>query len=573
MVAKKTLKTLALTAVASGLALGSAQSFDDLMNPPAENWPQYGRDVMQTRYSPLDQIDVDNVTDLQLSWARDLGFRQSHQGSPSVWDGVMYVTTQTGIQALDATNGNLIWEYSSPASGGIISDSAVRGSPVVYDGKVFINTRYGATVALDAETGEEIWHNHLTDNELNEGYTTHPIFADGKIITSSSGADAGGSPGRISALGAEDGEVLWSFYTVPQDPSDPAYDTWTNPPSWEDGIGGASAWNAGAYDPVAGIVVYGTGQPTPWDRMDHRRFNEGEPTEDLYTSSFVALDVETGELQWYHQIVRADEWDLDQHTVPIFADLEIDGETVRTAILATTTGYVVLVNSETGEMIDWHPMAQEHTIHLGFDENNKSIVNPEARYQEEGDFTRMCPGLRWAHIAPGAFSPDTGLLYRPNQDGCVILGGLSIPDDWQPGERAWDADNLPRNEEDWYDRLGALTAIDPVTGEVVWEFSHQYGHDAGPVVTGGGLVFTASHDPFIRGLDASTGEVLWQQAVPSGSTAGTITYAVDGKQYVASITGLASVAGSGLLVGYNPNVDQPVPQTGSTSLFVFALPD
>jgi|SRR5690625_311396 len=567
------IKPLAISVLAAGLTVGAAQTMDDLVNPPAGEWPQHGRDVTASRYSPLDQINKDNVADLNLAWAKDLGFRQSVQGSPAVWDGIMYVSVQTGVVALDATNGGVIWEYSSPATTGIVADSAVRGSPVVYDGKVFFNLSYGKSVAVDAKTGEEVWSVQITDNELNEDFTTNPIFADGQLVLGLSGADDGGAPGRIVSLGTEDGELLWSFDTVPMSPEDPAWETWTNPPSWEEGIGGGSAWNAGAYDPVSGIVVYGTGQPTPWDRVDWRRANEGEPTEDLYTASFVALDASTGELQWYQQIVPGDEWDYDQHIVPIFADLEIDGEQRRVALLATTTGYIVVSDVHTGELIDWHPMADQHTVHLGFDENGKAIINAETRYPEEGVYHAICPGLRWAHIAPGAFSPDTGLLYRPNQDGCVHMGALTLPDDWEPGQRAWWSDDLPRTPEMWYeDRLGALSAIDPVTGEVVWEFAHHYGHNAGPVVTAGGLVFSASHDPYVRAFDAENGEVLWQQAITTGGTGGTITYEVDGTQYVASLVGLANVA-SGSIPDFDPTVeDLPALNTGSASIFVFALP-
>lgn len=566
-------KAVAAFALAACVAVAGAQTMEDLINPPAGDWPQHGRDVTATRFSPLDQINADNVADLNLAWARDLGFRQSVQGSPAVWDGIMYISTQTGVIALDATNGSPVWEYSSPASSGIVADSAVRGSPVVYDGKVFFNLSHGASVAVDAKTGEEVWKVQLTNNELNESFTTNPIFADGQLVLGLAGADSGGAPGRIVSVGVEDGELLWSFDTVPMSPEDPAYATWTNPPSWEAGIGGGSPWNAGAYDPESGIVVYGTGQPTPWDRIDERRFNEGEPTEDLYTASFVAVDASSGELKWYQQVVPGDEWDYDQQIVPVFADLEIDGEDRRVALLATTTGYLLVSDVHTGELIKWHPMAEQYTVHMGFDENGKSIINPETRYADEGIYHAICPGLRWAHIAPSAFSPETGLLYRPNQDGCVHMGAMTLPSDWQPGERAWWSDDLPRTDDMWYeDRLGALSAIDPVTGEVVWEFAHHYGHNAGPAVTAGGLVFTASHDPFVRALDAATGEELWKQAVTTGGTGGTITYAVDGKQYVASLVGLAFL-GSGSIPDYNPNIeDLPALNTGSAAVFVFALP-
>lgn len=558
---------------ALSLTVGAAQTQDDLINPPAEQWPQLGRDVMQQRYSPLDEINTDNVQQLQLTWARDLGFLQDHQGSPAVWDGTMFISTQTGVVALDATNGEELWSYERPNEGEVISDSAVRGSPVVYEGKVFFNTRYGTTVAVDAETGEEVWATQITEEELNEGFSTNPIFAKDRLIVGRTGADSGGAPGRINALDIENGEILWTFNVVPTSPDDPAFDTWTNPPSWENGIGGGSAWNAGAYDPQTDTVVFGTGQPTPWDRVDPRRRDpEGqEPTKDLYTASFVALDVETGELKWYHQVVPADEWDYDQHTVPIFADLDIDGETKRAAVLATTTGFVLAIDAESGDVLSANQVAEESTVHLGYDDEFEPIINEEARLPEEGMFFRVCPHFRWAHIAPGAFSPDTGLLYRPNQMACVNFGARILPDDWQPGERAWFHDVAPRNDDYWFENLGHLTAVDPVTGEIAWQFGHDYGHDAGPVVTAGNLVFTTSHDRRLRAFDAETGETLWEQILTAASRGGTITYAVDGKQYVAALVGKANV-GTGIIPDYNPNSDVSEPVIGNAAVFVYSLP-
>src|SRR5690606_4801491 len=140
------------------------------------------RDTLAHRYSPLDQINKENVSELQIAFVRDMGYRQSFQGGPTVWDGVMYVSTQTGVMALDATDGTTLWEYSSPNEGEAISDSAPRGGPLVYDGKVFINLRHGATVALDAATGDELWNVQLTDESLNEGFTTNPIWANGQVV-------------------------------------------------------------------------------------------------------------------------------------------------------------------------------------------------------------------------------------------------------------------------------------------------------------------------------------------------------------------------------------------------------
>ncbi|HEX7005487.1 MAG TPA: PQQ-binding-like beta-propeller repeat protein [Trueperaceae bacterium] len=559
------------TVMTAALALGAAQTYEQLVNPPAEEWPMFGRDVRETRFSPLDQINRSNVENLGLVWARDLGFQQGHQGSPVVWDGVMYVSTQTGVIALDATNGDVIWEYSKPNDGEVIADSAVRGSPVVFDGKVFFNTRYGMTVAVDAKTGEEVWAVQITDKSLNEGFSTNPIFGDGKLIVSRTGADSGGAPGKIHALDVENGEILWTFNTVPLDPSNPAYDTWQpNPPSWETGVGGGSAWNAGAYDPETNSVVYGTGQPTPWDRVSEaRRDPDGEVSADLYTSSFVSLDVDTGELNWYHQIVPGDEWDYDQHTVPMFVDLEVNGEERRAVIAATTTGFVMVFDAETGEVYAGNQVAEETTVHLGFDEDWNPIINPAARFEEVGEYFRVCPHFRWAHIAPAAFSPETGLYYRPNQMGCSNYGADVVPEDWEPGEQAWRAQAGPRDETYWFDNLGQLTAVDPLTGEVVWEWGTDYGMNSGPVATAGGLVMFTNHDRRFRALDAETGEVLFEQVLTAGSQGGTITYAVDGVQYVASIVGFGTPQ-VGLIPDYNPNEVSP-PVAGNAAVFVFAL--
>lgn len=576
------LRSLLLIVSAALLGLAFAQTDEDMVNPPAGEWPQFGRDATAHRYSPLDQVNTENVDDLQIAWVRDMGYRQSFQGGPTVWDGTMYVSTQTGVTALDATNGTTVWEYSSPNEGDVISDSASRGGPLVYDGKVFINLRYGATVALDAETGEELWNVQLTDEALNEGFSTNPIWANGHVIVSATGADSGGAPGRIMALSVEDGEILWTFNTVPAGPDDPAWETWNNPPSWEGGIGGASAWNAGAYDPESGVIVWGTGQPTPWDRVDPRRADpEGEITDDLYTASWVALDAETGELQWYRQAVPGDEWDMDQHQVPTFATVDWNGEDRRVAIMGSSTGYIYVVDAETGEYLANHtgftnvaPDA-EFTIVTGYDENGRGIVSEEAResnqeFEETFEFFNMCPGLRWAHIAPPAYSPDTGLYYRPNNTACIEFGSVTIPDDWQPGETAFDWET---GANTYFDSLGHLTAFDPVTGEVAWDFGYDYGYDAGPVVTGGGLVFSAFTDRTFRAFDAETGDVLWTHPLTTGSNAGTITYEVDGDQYVATMVGKTGFAAGGAIADYNADIEDIfVPPTGGVAVFVFKLP-
>lgn len=581
----RTIRALTALAAAAMIGTGFAQTDADMLNPPAGEWPQFGRDTIATRYSPLADVTTENVGNLQLAWVRDMGYRQAFQGSPSVWNGVMYVATQTGVTALDATNGSTLWTYSSPNAGTAISNSAVRGAPLVYDGKVIVNLRHGATAGLDAATGAELWNVQITNEPLGEGFTTNPIWANGKVVVSTTGADSGGSPGRIVALSATDGELLWTFNIIPTGPEDPAWATWNNPPSWEAGIGGASAWNAGAFDPESNVIVWGTGQPTPWDRIDPRRADpDGVVTDDLYTNTWVAVDADSGELKWYRQAVPGDEWDLDQHQVPTFATLDWNGTERRVAIMGSSTGYIYVVDANTGEYLADHPAftnvteGAEFTIVTGYDANGRAIVSDAARaanqaFQDTFEFYNMCPGLRWAHIAPPAFSPATGLYYRPNNTLCHPFGADVMPDDWQPGQRAYFWETGDNSPELWFDRTGALSAFDPVTGEAVWEFTTDFGHDAGPVVTGGGLVFSAFMDRTFRALDAATGDVLWSFPVTTGSNAGSITYAVDGVQYVATVVGKTGFSNTPVLPDYNPYVDGlVVPPTGGVSVFVFKLP-
>lgn len=552
------------------LSLTVAQTTEDLTNPPPGEWPTFNRTLDGLRFSPLDQITRDNVSELTLAWSRNLGYEGLVQSTPVVWDGVMYINGNMAALALDAATGDLIWEYRPEQVEGATGFflNRMRGGVVVYDGKVFYARNDGILVALDAETGEEVWSNPLTDIQLAEGFSAGPIFADGKLIVGPSGSDAGGAPGKIHAVNAEDGELLWSFNIIPE-PGDPAYETWQpTPPSWEAGVGGASAWNAGTYDPETRTVIYGTGQPTPWDRFDDRRGDEeGEVSQDLYSASFVALDVDTGELKWYHQVVPGDEWDFDQQTTPVVTDLGIDGETRRVALLQTTTGFIVLIDVETGEFLRAHNMMEaiwpEATplVHEGYEEDGTPIINDDLR-PEEGETISYCPG-RLFQFALGSYSPETGLYYRSNSHDCLDQTMYPLPDDWEPGQPATNFER-PR-DLDKLDNLGAFSAINPVTGEVAWNFYYDYNPQySGVVATAGNVVFAASPDRIFRAFDAETGDVLWQQVLTAHMESNPITYEVDGTQYVATLVGHPSGRGA-------MNGAQTVP--GPAQVFVFSLPD
>jgi len=544
-------------ALAVGLSWAWAQTEQELLNPPPQDWPTYGRNLEMWRYSPLNQINRINVSRLRLVWSRSLGFRTDAQFSPVVYRGVMYINGPDRVVALDAATGNLIWEakYKLNEKTASLPAGRSRGSVVVYDGKVYHALADGRVVALDARTGKEVWSTQVGQIEYGEGFSTGPIFAGGKIIVGPSGADAGGVPGRIVALDPETGKVLWTFNTVPK-PGEPGFETWDPPSAAE--WGGGSAWNAGAYDPETRTLIYGIGQPIPWYAKGYRR------GANLYTASWVALDVDTGKLKWYYQVVPNDEWDLDQIATPTIATLRIDGQSRRVALLPTTTGFLLVFDVQSGQMLKWYQMMPEVTIHKGFTPDGKPIIDDGMRYENPGD-TRLVCAFRWVDYEPAAFSPDTGLYYRPNVYDCQNLKNSPPPADWKPGQNPINAEfqALP----DRFSRYGALSAIDPATGKVVWEFGYGYQNRAGPVVTAGGLVFSGFMDRVFRAFDARTGEVLWQQVMPAYIQTDAITYAVGGKQYVAVVVG-----GSAPAVAAPHQTGLPDIVEGEVTVFVFALP-
>jgi alcohol dehydrogenase (cytochrome c) len=559
------------TSTACVLTVAAAQTDGDLLRPPPEAWPQHGRVPEGHRYSPLAQIDRHNVGDLRLVWSRELGFTGTLQGGPTVWDGRLFLAAPGGVMAFDATTGESLWDYREPDSqgGSVVRPLLPRGAPLLLADAVIVSLRAAVVVALDAADGSVRWRAELSEHGAADGTLAHPIYAGGPIVVGTAPENRGPLPGRLIALDPADGSIVWSWSPLPSSVLEFGYDTWQPvPPSARYGIGGAGILNVGGYDPTTDTVVFGTSTATPWDRLDHRRRNDGAASHDLFVSSFVAVGGQDGGLRWYHQVVPGDEWEYDQRTVPMFVDLPGSSGLGRVALLATTTGYLVLVDAEGGVLRLAHQLTPEANVHLGYDGSGNALIDDGMRFLGEREATRVCPGGRWANVAPAAFSPRTGLLYRPNDTACVQQGRRpSLVDQHGSGDEATWLRAEPRTRGDFYDRLGALSAIDPVTGDVAWDYHTSYPHDAGALVTGGDLVFSAFADRTFRAFDAETGEVLWERVLSAHSDGSPISYAVDGVQYVA------------VPVGHEHGVtgvpDHGVPRSaaGTPALFVFALGD
>ncbi len=538
-----------------------AQTTEQLTNPAAGDWPTYGRNLQMWRYSPLDQINTDNVGTLRMAWSRGLSTVYEPQGSPVEYGGILYINGPDRVDALDATNGDLVWEHKVTLDKNTNSLTAQRqrGSVVVYEGKVFWTTGDGRVVALDAKSGKQIWSTQVGAIKTGEGFSAGPIFGDGKIIVGPSGADTGGNNGRVIAMDVNSGEILWTFHTVPQ-PGEPGFDTW-QPPSaaqW----GGASAWTPGAYDPASKTVIYGVGQPIPWGTLD----NNGKTVRsgsNLYTDSWVALDVTTGKLKWYKQIVPNGVWDGDEIPTPVIAPVTVNGQKQNVAMLATTQGFLVEVDAATGKWINAFQEAPKTSYLKGFTADGKPIIDDSYRFTKPGQTKLICM-FRWVDFEPAAFSPDTGLYYRPTNNDCEQVTDNPRAADWKPGQNPINYGLVAQTE--MFDHIGAISAIDPTTGKVAWSFPSPYSQYSGPVVTKGNLVFFGNPDRHFRALDAKTGKVLFDQVLPAYVASNPISYEVNGKQYVAIIDGGLG----GIVIHHQKKVSDPV--TGDVSVFVFALP-
>ena len=399
--------TIASLAASVAFAAGSA------------DWTQLGGDPGGSRHSPLTQIDTGNVASLRLAWAIDLGFVGRVQGAPSAWDGLLFVSTRDGVQAIDARDGDELWGYvenrDDRTSSGLPRQMP-RGAPSVHErpgGTIVIASlpSAAAVVALDARSGALLWRRDVGHPDFAEALRTNPLPAGDVVIVGPTGADLSPTPGRLIALHVDTGSVAWTFDLVPVRDDDPARGSWTPiPPGRAFGVGGGSGWNAGAYDVATDTVIFGTGQPVPNDRLDPRRSDgAGAVSADLYTASFVALDARTGALRWFHQVVPGDEWSYDQHTIPIVTDLAWAGIERRVALLATTTGFVVVIDVATGAFLAAHAMVNG-TVHVGYEADGTPIIDPAMRRTSDDQIIQVCPGRRWANVAPGAFAPETGRL-------------------------------------------------------------------------------------------------------------------------------------------------------------------
>jgi PQQ-dependent dehydrogenase (methanol/ethanol family) len=526
----------------------------------ATEWLSYGRDYAETRFSPLNQIDSNNVTELGVAWTYDTGEVRGHEASPLVRDGVMYFTLPWSIVvAVDARTGAEKWRFDprvDKAIGWKACCDVVNRGVAMYEGKIYVGTIDGRLIALDANTGNTVWDIVTVDQGRPYTITGAPRIADGKVVIGNGGAELG-ARGYLSAYDANTGEEAWRFWVVPGNPADGfenadverAAATWAG--NWWEVGGGGTPWDSIIYDPEARLVYVGTGNGSPWA---HELRSNGEG-DNLYLSSIVALNVDDGTVAWYYQTTPADNWDYTAVQPLMLVDLPVNGVLRKLILQAPKNGFFYVLDRITGELISADPYA-EVTWASGIDlESGRPIETPQARYNTT--ISMIMPGPSGAHNwHPMSYNPATGLVYLPT------LQGTAFPYALDPGFRhragAWNLGVVngtmvgiaPRPDDEYSGGTGpatrspgALVAWDPLAREPRWVVDYPFQVNGGTLTTAGNLVFQGGADGFLRAFTADSGQPLWEVDLGVGIMAPPVTFELDGTQYLSVLVGWGGSAG------------------------------
>lgn len=507
-----------------------------LRNPEPQNWLSYRGNYGGWGYSPLSKIDAGNVGKLQLAWSFSTGVTEGHQSPPIVNNGHMFVSTPGGqVIALDAKSGQELWRYKKDAPAEMLQLHPTNRGVALYGDKVYVATVDAHLVALDAKTGKEVWKKQVGDYKALQYITLAPLAAKGKIMVGSSGGETG-VRGFVAAYDAATGNEAWRTFTTAE-PGQPGGDSW---PGDAYKTGGASIWVTGTYDPTTNLAYWGTGNPAPWPV--HLRKGDN-----LYSTSVIALDVDTGKLKGYHQYHQHDAWDWDEVSAPLLIDTEIKGKKTKTAVHAGRNGYLWVLERTADQInfVDAWPYIH-NDVFTSIDKKTGRPTYDPAKIPNVDKATSFCPSL-WGgkDWPPEAYNPKTGLLYIPaNNNLCSELpkadekvaykkGDLFIGYSIEGvlGSLRWKDGKQPAT-------VGELQAWDIKTGKQAWVHKFPTFLWTPLLTTGGNLVFAGgTNDRMFRAFDASNGKVLWETITPSGTTGVPTSFEVDGEQYVAVQSG------------------------------------
>ncbi len=557
------------------IAAAPAFTPEELAALPEDGWLTNGGSLANQRYSPLDEINTENVDELKGEWMTDLeesavAAKYSAEAQPIVHDGTIYVVTGADdVFAVDVESGDIRWRYEAKLNRKITSVCCgwTSRGVAIGDGRVYVGQLDGKLVALDQTTGEREWVAKIGDWRNGYTVTSAPLYYDGRVYSGVSGGEFQ-VRGRLTAVDAETGKVDWRFFTVPG-PGERGHRTWpSNTNNWK--RGGAPIWQTPAVDPELGMLYFSTGNASPDDEGQARK------GDNLFTASIVALDAKTGKYRWHFQQVHHDIWDYDSPNPVILMDLEVDGRERRGLAQASKTGWVYVLDRESGKPI--HPVKERPVPQNAFQKTAATQPYPTtepiiphtvsdeqfATIRKLGQRTKDTRGLRPVHgelfspvvpgemnvVAPGpqggvnwppsSYNPDTGLMYVCAQ---ATAGGYSVG----VTERPDDPGASPYLGSIWTitgftDNPGRLAAFNPSTGKIEWMKRWKDSCYSGSTTTAGGLVFVGRNNGELQAYDAETGDRRWSFQTGAGANNTATVFEHDGKQYVAFYAGGNSLA-------------------------------
>ena len=519
-----------------------------LLNAAEEphNWLTYSGTYSSERHSTLSQITPDNVADLEMKWVFQSRTSHYFQATPLVVDGVMYLTQPPNdVVALDARTGRVFWVYehvpspdARPCCGFSNRGLAIHGDTLL------MGTIDAKVVAVDARSGGPLWKVQVADPSHGYAITHAPLVVKDKVIVGMSGGDMG-IRGFIAAYNVATGEEEWRFHTIPA-PGEPGHETWEpcrpdmencDPDAWK--TGGGAVWLTGSYDPGTNLTFWGVGNPGP-DYAYYQR-----PGDNLYASSVVALNADTGELVWYFQFTPGDRYDYDAVQIPVLVDLEAGEVTVKAMLWANRNGFFYVLDRVTGRFLNGRPFVRVNWAEA-LDDTGTPVQTPQG--PDRPTYPGKQGGTNW--YSP-SYSPHTGLMYFSTWEGYATIFD-SAPVEYTPGQSYTGSRNrslvrgvpeppaIGRGHINTWTREvghGSVLAYNPVTGEKVWQWETYDVQNGGILTTATDLLFVGGREGYFQALDTRTGDLLWRAVTGGNTLAAPITYAVDGQQYVAIASG------------------------------------
>jgi alcohol dehydrogenase (cytochrome c) len=500
-----------------------------------QNWLTYSGNLNSQRHSGLTQISPDNASNLVLKWVFQSRSLDKHEVTPLVVDGVMYtIQSPNDVIALDAATGKTIWTYShKPAEGtrNPCCGNLTRGVAILGD-KLFLAGLDAKMIALDAKTGKELWNVQVADYKQQYAMTVAPLVVKDKVISGVAGGEHG-VRGFLAAYDVNTGKEVWRFNTVPG-PGEPGYETWLG----KDGKpndnylhGGAPIWVTGSYDPETNLTMWGTGNAGPDYNGDNR------VGDNLYSSSVVAVDADTGKLKWHYQFSPHDEFDWDATQVPVLADIDINGRPRKVMMWANRNGVFYVLDRATGQFLSGTSFVKTNWF-TGFDEKGRPTRAPGILPTNEG--TLVYPGnqggTNWYNPS---FSPVTGLFYIPAwENSSSVYRKGEDPPEFHDGQSF--TGTSPGRSSATDDVFSSIIAMDPKTRQRKWTFRMSApSTEGGVLTTASNVLFAGGRDGQFIALDARDGKLLWESNLGPSVSAGPMTYMVNGKQYVTVQCGMA----------------------------------